>query len=86
MSPAAAFAQDEQQACISKAAGMLPEIAGMTIGRTRAKTVQAPEEWNGQGRPFLIELDFTAAGTVGTHRFWCVVRPEGEIIVQRLTQ
>jgi hypothetical protein len=81
-----AFAVDAQQACTSKATEMLPESAGMTLGRTRAKTLQAPEEWSGRGLPFLVELDFNAAGTVGTHRFWCVVKSDGEIILQRLTQ
>ena len=71
-------------ACISKATGALPPIAGLVIKKSRTRPVPPAilATWKGKSQPIMIDVDFVAAGEARTYSYMCVIT-QGSAFVQR---
>jgi len=66
---------EDNKACILKATGALPRIAGLEVRKTRTRPVPAEimATWRGQTRPIMVDVDIVAAGAAETYSYICVL-------------
>lgn len=72
-------------ACIAKATGSLPRIAGLVIKKTRTRPVPAEilATWKGQTRPIIVDIDIVATGAAETYSYLCALT-KGSAYVRRV--